>query len=408
MCRKYHSATNLFVIYSLSASTMCTTFSKSTWYQIVFIGLAILFAIHSKKLKLDKFVVGSVAVYTVMCVIYFFDFNYLKPASIKFLFYLLSIYFMLKITGVEFFIVYEKIIYRLAVISLIFYFFQMFFWDDLVKVLQPFNIADKSIRTYQGIHVGIFTLIPWHFYRNCGFMWEPGAFGAMLSLAMIWNVILNKNKINKKLIIFIITGITTVSTTTIINIMLITLSLVLKANFKHKLWAIPLLIIVGIQVYFQPVIKDKLNYYYTVNMQDYYKTYSSDYWKAGTSIGRFAGLVIEFENFKKKPLLGWGYQSDYMDQGMFDDFSNPNGLSVLLGRFGLVGMLFFLGSLYLGLKKLQKYQHYKGEWVFFIIVIFISSSNPMIYNIFIWSMVLLYYVLIYSPDIKDQLMDYLN
>jgi hypothetical protein len=149
-----------------------------------------------------------------------------------------------------------------------------------------------------------------------------------------------------------------------------------------------ILTVVSIRVYTLPFMGDKMTYYSETNL-DYKYVYSTSNFSSGTSsIGRFSGFLIEFDELKKNPLIGHGWDSDYSDLGIGKDWSNPSGLSVLMGKFGVVGLLFIIIGLYY-------YALFRGtgsiyqNLILFIIILIPVFSNPFQINLVFWSFVMM-------------------
>ena len=114
---------------------------------------------------------------------------------------LLSGYFFISIIKDQFFNNYIKVVYYLALLSLIFqcmvFFFQpflnifYFIYENIVLKISLIELASRPNIIIYTFNSG------WlndDIFRNAGFAWEPGAFGLFCCLAMFFNLIANNLK----------------------------------------------------------------------------------------------------------------------------------------------------------------------------------------------------------------------
>ncbi|WP_047150837.1 hypothetical protein [Aneurinibacillus tyrosinisolvens] len=99
----------------------------------------------------------------------------------------------------DFIKVYLKVMVLVSVFSLIGY-----FMINSGNMLIDFPIVENVNSVLYGVGY-LFFYIPWTPERNCGIFWEPGLFATFLIVAMIFELIYNKNKPSiLRLILFII------------------------------------------------------------------------------------------------------------------------------------------------------------------------------------------------------------
>ena len=129
----------------------------------------------------------------------------------------------IRILGRDFFDQFVRFVCLFAVISLCFYVpcvlikpLAHFLIDHVAKYTQcPFHRAATGELYDAPYNMIIFNLGQITFNRNSGFYWEPGTHGGFLCLALFINLFYRKEKLTSKFnIIFIITILTTLSTTT--------------------------------------------------------------------------------------------------------------------------------------------------------------------------------------------------
>jgi hypothetical protein len=379
----------IFMLFLIIINNGITNLYTSLWGDILFISLSFYVTYKNKVGFYDKFVKYFSIIYLLITLHYYTDFGFVMLSSFKFYLKILAIYYLLKHYKLRFLKGFHDVVYILGLISLPLYLIQLVNYDLIYNIMSLINIAPAQHTNLGWVHIGFFTIDPTGMSRNSGFMWEPGAFGAFLSIALIINVIINDFRFNKKMFVLFIIILTTISTTAYIVMFLIALSVVIKPRIKYLVLSIPVLIISVFLFISLPFLKDKIIFTF-YNQENYMSFIEGQDVKNGKSIGRYAGAMIELNNFAERPVFGWGFQQEYKQQGLNDDFGNPNGLSVLLGKFGIVGISFFFASTFLTLKKLSL-NRYIPVGFFIIILILISMSNPLETNLFFLMFPLYYY-----------------
>lgn len=129
---------------------------------------------------------------------------------------------------------------------------------------------------------------------------------------------------------------------------------------------------------------EKIDFYFSDNL-DYSSLDAniSGGYSMGTSIGRFSGLLIVLQRLPKSPIVGNGWDNDYSDLGLSNEWSNPNGLASILGKFGIVGILFLIYGLY-SFVSYQKKSMFFEDAILVFILLFPVFSNPFESNIILW------------------------
>lgn len=174
------------------------------------------------------------------------------------------------------------------------------------------------------------------FNRNAGMFWEPGAFEIYINIALIF--LLDNNSIEKKdifkVVLFIITIITTKSTTgylvlllVLIYMIAINLRKIIKEKDKKITYAVIAIVLFSCCLIYlnKNVIINKIsgsNASYNIRMRDLYVTSS---------------LI------SNKPLVGYGYYSEkYINLlAHYNIINNSNGLLYFCGMFGLIILVIF-------------------------------------------------------------------
>jgi hypothetical protein len=288
----------------------------------------------------------------------------------------------------KFFVIYERLLVKLCLIAMFFWILQIFIPVQLQEVLKmltflkPYTDAIRAqIGVYTIIDEGIESLLP----RNSGFAWEPGAFSVFINFAIFLNLIFNKFKLRKNYAIYIliITLISTQSTTGYSIFLLIAVFYFMNINMgSGKVLFIPLLAIAILYVFNLPFMYEKIDALSNEKISDIVSIGKKE-WNNDKVITaqRFVSLQIDFIDFMKNPILGYGGH----DEDMWTRKGNINivsisGIGKILARFGLVGSLFFLIVLYRNSKMYSKKFNFKGGLVLFFLIIQVSVSYSLIEN----------------------------
>ena len=101
-------------------------------------------------------------------------------------------------------------------------------------------------------------------------------------------------------------------------------------------------------------------------------------------MGRFGSLVIDFNDFIKHPIIGYGIQRRDTSKHQlrtqakynYTKLVRVNGFSDRLATFGVVGMLFYLTSIYLGFKRYLMFYNYRGQiWLLILFLMMEFATN---------------------------------
>lgn len=183
--------------------------------------------------------------------------------------------------------------------------------------------------------------------RNSGLFWEPGAFQSFINLAILF-LISSIKKVRKidafKLLIFVITIITTQSTT---GYVVLALALIftairlrkLKYGAKYFTRLVFLLIVAGIAI----------NYQYLYQIISYKLIDRNASYTTRLTIDTSGG----FQLFTHNPWLGYGYSSERLN-ALFNSIgstANSNGIVILLCEFGLIVSGVYFAFLIRGIKS---------------------------------------------------------
>jgi hypothetical protein len=242
------------------------------------------------------------------------------------------------------------VIVHLTLVSFIFYFFQIIgFKDQLFDFSRSltFNSGFNPLEGVDGYtNFIIFALtVGRHDYANSGFLWEPGAFGCFLILALLFNLFKNKFRYEGKSTILIIGILTTISTTNYIALIIVLFILYRVRVPKLNKWffALVLLPIAIALLFILPIFGDKILYVYNSDMLDLtrLKTLEKYYHKqhAQIPLNRFASIEFVYDTFGPKLILGVSNKYDVI-LNKKNDVNISNGIPDFVARFGILWLIF--------------------------------------------------------------------
>ena len=194
-------------------------------------------------------------------------------------------FLLIKLIGPGVFKKLERIIYILTLISLPLYLLQLLLPTIFISLSAYLDLVTRQeVRELGAWHIGFFNFLPIAIDRNSGFMWEPGAFAFMISLAFVIHFNTKGFILNNKFFVYTIALISTLSTMGYISLTIILIIYVIHS----KSWIISILFIPLTIFYFQYVIDldfmiPKINRY-VLGIDKEILTGEEDYFK----VNRFA------------------------------------------------------------------------------------------------------------------------
>ena len=252
--------------------------------------------------------------------------------------------------------VYVRVMYGLAIVSLVFYVPYVLLHLAGISVESYVSALSTAIgtRSFDRRPILLHTFNGWYSSRNFGMFWEPGAFQGYLILAMIFLALI-KDRLETRqyrcmLWVLCVTVLTTMSTTGYLAMVLV---LLMQYDWQAEdprttsnrilfgVYVILPLIILGSYVSYSklPFLGRK------IESQIHALERRQGRWHRG----RFGSLVFDWEYVKKRPLTGWGLHSRTryaLHPQMADSEGMGNGFSDFIAKFGLVGfMAWFLAAL---------------------------------------------------------------
>lgn len=347
----------------------------------LFTGLTIGLA-YLKRVRIDKHFFTFTYIFICLSFFYMMQFGWLNyTASLRLFLKILYAYLTIKLLGGRFLHVTEDIIAKLAAISLPLFAIQYVAPDLMSSINDLSEYIIPQVPKGEGVNYSnsiIYTVNPWGIDRNSGFMWEPGAFAAMVSVGAFLNLILNGYRRNWHLVFLLIALLTAKSTTGNLLFVLVALFWLINQRSKTIIMTLPLMTLM-VMLFMssgegREKVKDRWeNWDKTIDNQD---SYADD--REGISVGRFGSFVLDWNDVMRYPIIGFGLQEAERTTGRYIHLVRANGFSDYMARFGLFGIVFLLINLSLTFRHLGKVYGGRGFWMGTLIVLVLSFSNPLL------------------------------
>ena len=305
---------------------------------------------------------------------------------LRYLFYISLAFFSIRFNFDNFFERLEKVIYYGALISLPLFVMQNLFFSQFfnaMTILQKFLGITSPIQ-HDGLYYAntlFYTINSTNNSRNCGFMYEPGAFGSVLAIAIGLNLLHNNFKLkNKRLIILIIALITTQSTTAFLALICVILFYLVNKGSRKGIILFPVGIVLIYLLFQLPFMSKKISDLSNNPDKQLSKTIElANDSQRGQSLGRFAGFLLNYNDFRKSPVFGIGGHDALTDKSEHHwDVSSVNGLGNYLVTFGLFGVLFLIFNLSKTFTSITKDYGLKGNYYLVLMVLVIAFSFMLI------------------------------
>jgi hypothetical protein len=354
--------------------------SISVVFSIV---VVIIMFMESKVLILNKKAIWFGVYFLILMLVNVIIFDFFRyQVFLGFILRFLTACIVLAAVRDDFITLYIKVLYLIAVTSLV-TFVLMIFHIIPVNTLESIHFVIPSNIEYRLLMGEAFNII-----RNTGPFWEPGAFGGYLILAFFFNVFLFNKKVSEKTnLIFIITILTTQSTTAYIAMIIIFIFQYLRLYKKNIIAVfIILLLVAGLisLMFSSPLIGGKI-----ITQYEYFIKYLDGNildWNSQRFLSTYTDLLY----FLNNPVFGVGLNSDirFNNQYYIDGAISTNGWMNFLVRWGVTGFVVYFAAYYKTIQKLiNQYQAPSSVLIYFVIVlIFISSSEDYFYYSFFWAL----------------------
>lgn len=369
----------VFVLVHMSSGASVIALSNAA---LALVSVGTMALAYFRNVRIDKGFYFFIYVWISLSFFYMMQFGWLNfTATIRIFLKITYVYLTMKIMGVQFFHLLEKVITTLALISLPLFIIQRISPDLMMSVNGFMEFIIPQVNKGPGVDYSnsfIFTVNPWGLERNSGFMWEPGAFSAVLSLGMALHLIQSRFKITTKFVFLIIVMATTESTTGYLLLAVVMLFWLVNQKLALSIGILPVFVLGGMMLFSSPEVSDKIaerfeNRNKTIDNQDNY-TGKSD----GISVGRFGSFILDWDDVKKYPLIGYGLQQAERTTGKYVALVRANGLSDYMAQYGALGIFFLLTSLTVSFTRFGRAYGGRGFWLMTVMVLVLSFSNPVL------------------------------
>lgn len=216
----------------------------------------------------------------------------------------LTAYFFLKYVITNFFSFYDRLIYTLALISIPFWLVQLFdvsFFHDYLGFMNLDGDGDQRNRWHFLLYTAYPSWVNDGALRNSGFTSEPSFFGFLLLLWICLRLMRNRIKMDREIWIVMSVGLTTLSTTYFISLVMVFMFIVLN-NRKviYKILSVLGGIVFLYSFYVLPFGMQKIDMIWNNAKEKELSDY--DYLSKGENISRVPNMLIAKDNIVKWPL----------------------------------------------------------------------------------------------------------
>ena len=373
---------------------------SSPWFPFFLPIVLTLVLLDRNKVKFDdKRLIRICLVFAIWTVLLFTHKQYFDSTQYSYVFFLfysiIIAYIHVQVFGRKMLILYEHIMVKLSIISLVLWgiavifpgsaaFFKQFPETSLGhNVLYLFTWMDSSILEQGLIYNGIL--------RNAGCSWEPGRFSIMVLLALFCNLARCgiKFKGNWSGIILLLALISTQSTTGYVGgIVLYSIFAFKKFDVKYILAFLVIVVPIGYQLSKLEFMHEKIEEQADLDTNlksinesiDYVNKVKESNEYVG-SLSRFASLYFEIINIKMDPILGYGRNpgKSYFSQRISGNYNLTGGLLKMLGQHGIplgifLYILLFQSSAAFG-------REFKIRKIALFAIFLVSSTSYVIFTI---------------------------
>ncbi|TDT46717.1 hypothetical protein CLV90_0775 [Maribacter spongiicola] len=395
----YYLVVLLFLLFSSKANFLVE--SNLAWFGLEVFMIIVAFKLNKVKKRDVQFFLVSAGIFFVY-ILFRFKLNklpsdYFTSDVFYFFKFVLTAYLFCLILKEKALYYLVKVITHLAIISLVFYALQLIQNGAIVKAIgtafESITVNDGSFRYTNFV---FFTFDDIHYYRNSGFCWEPGAFGSFLTLALLFNFLINDFKLNKEAFIITLAILTTVSTTAYLGVFLLFFLRYRVLNKGSKVTIIAFAIVLALAIPNVPFLGEKIVEIYEQDIRDLKRieelsTYYDDVQRQ-IPLNRFASVIFLYEQFDWKLFLGVSNQYDEYYKNEFN-VNISNGIMDFITKFGVVGLLVLLYRY----GALCKMYLRKTEYVIYavLILLILSFGEPIL-------MLPICVIFIFLPAFKNQ------
>ena len=287
---------------------------------------------------------------------------------------------------------FEKYVVNLTIIALIMWVIMHIIGVDTISQYGLFEPASgtssASFLIFNTPNTDLYTSEKglWGLMRNCGFCWEPGLFASFIVIGMVFNILIYKKPFNRNFLVLLAGLFTTFSTTGYVAFMILIglyylnkYHLNLRKVFFSMIIFIPIVITVFQIPFMQEKIEKKMNpdEYVTTN---YRKVYHVEREKELVTVDRFEGIILDYYNFKKRPLMGYGQrENSYVYNEISPYLITSNGLMSLFAEMGIIISIIYVILLAQSSKYISQAFNYRMNYFYMAIFLVVSVSYSFVH-----------------------------
>lgn len=256
------SRVDYLLVFTILLLRISPFFSSYRWSSLlVFILTAGYFFYRKMRISSDPILLGVFILYTFLSFVQgvIWSFSLLSLVT-SFAFVFLTTYYLFRIYGFNLFLIFEQIVYRLALFSILIYLSHELIpaferaLVSLIELLHPYS-SDSSIDDNMMRSAVIYTYMPEFLtssgqVRNAGFSHEPGGFVTFIFLAWIIQYLRDESIFNFRSIVYLSCVLTSYSTAGYLSLALFVLLISLSSGRSYLgLVMIPVLVLAGFRIY---------------------------------------------------------------------------------------------------------------------------------------------------------------
>ena len=277
-----------------------------------------------------------------------------------------------------FFYYLKEIVYLGAQISIPLYLVQLVSFDFIFNFISSVQNAIPLLarETANFSNIIVWGARPDSVYRNSGFMWEPGAFAAMLLFPIYIELNPNNKKINRKSIVLVIALLTTLSTMGYLALLVLFLYYIRTTGKKLSLLLLPLFIIVGLLILQQDFVLNKIQF--ELGRQDEIEEHVYTTNNESASLGRIGSFRHDVSDWKSDPIIGTGGDTNPFKGQLGTVINRTNGLSRFLLRFGVLGVLVYFSGVYRSFYFTSEHNKRFTGFIAITLLMILSFSNELL------------------------------
>lgn len=352
---------------------------SSTMTIALWVMTAVFIIYGNSKIRKELLVILMVIAFCMLCTT-LFNRETFRPFVLTLFAYAVAMIYVNRVSLDTFKEAFISVMYWLSIISLI-----GFALYRLFPVLHNINIVRYN---YSNLFIYIDTT---RYTRNTGMFWEPGAYQTFLNIALLFEIL--KNKFNaKKVIIFIITILTTYSTTGYLALLLIVCIFINKKDSninkkgRYAIIGFLFLLIVGIYFNQELIFGSSLSNGQQTVLGKLFNFDLSNSAASSASV-RYYAIIKPIALFFQSPIFGHGYEG--LKKKLFDYTLGMNTCT-FINWFAVYGIIYG-GMMMSGMYKFSKKNIGGGyQTIFVLLLMFLVTMSQNYVNNAIFLIFVLY------------------